>query len=108
MRLFSLLYTKRSIFDVPIFNEITKTREKCTGRLRMSFDFICIFPGETMIERSKDFCDRSKSNNGWAFSCIVQYLQTLKRVETKEISAGTMKDRYQDVRLFCDMADIPV
>ena len=61
-----------------------KTREKCTGRLRMFFDFIDILPRETMIERSKAFCDRLKSNNGWAFSCIVQYLQMLKeRVEGK-------------------------
>lgn len=84
-----------------------KTREKCPGRLRMFFDFIDILPGETMIERSKDFCDRSRSNNGWAFSCIIQYLQKLKeRVEAKEISTGTMKNRYQAVKLFCDMADI--
>jgi len=42
----------------------------------MFFDFIGILPGETMIERSKDFCDRSRSNNGWAFSCILQYSNT--------------------------------
>jgi integrase len=87
-----------------------KTREKCTGRLRMFFDFAGILSEETtMIERSKAFCDRAKSKNGWAFSCIVQYLQTLKeRVEAKEITAGTMKNRYQAVKLFCDMADIPI
>ncbi len=86
-----------------------KTREKCTGRLRMFFDFIDILPGETMIERSKYFCERAKSNNAWAFSCIVQYLQKLKeRVEAKEITAGTMKNRYQVVKIFCEMADIPI
>ena len=36
-----------------------KTREKCTGRLRMFFDFIGI-PGDSMAERSKIFCDRAK------------------------------------------------
>ena len=76
----------------------------------MFFDFTGILPEETtMIERSKAFCDRAKSSNGWAFSCIVQYLQTLKeKVEKKEITAGTMKNRYQAVKLFCDMADIPI
>jgi hypothetical protein len=40
---------------------------------------------------------------------MVQYLQTLKeRVEAKEISAGTMKNRYQVIKLFCDMADITI
>jgi hypothetical protein len=88
-----------------------KTREKCTGRLRMFFDFLGI-PGESMTERSKIFCEKAKSsdNNGsWVFSVIVQYLQKLKeRVEQKEISAGTMKNRYQAVKLFCEMSDISI
>ena len=76
----------------------------------MFFDFAGILSEETtMIERSKAFCERAKSKNGWALSCIVQYLQMLKeRVEAKEITAGTMKNRYQAVKLFCDMADIPI
>jgi hypothetical protein len=54
-----------------------KTREKCTGRLRMFFDFIDI-PTGSMAERSKAFCDRAKYDNGWVFSSIVKYLQTQK------------------------------
>jgi hypothetical protein len=85
-----------------------KTREKCTGRLRMFFDFLDI-PGGAMVERSKTFCDRAKYDNGWAFSSIIQYLQKQKgRVERKEISAGTMKNYFQAIKLFCDMADIPI
>jgi hypothetical protein len=46
---------------------------------------------------------------GWAFSSIVQYLQKQKeRLERKEISAGTMKNYLQAIKLFCDMADIPI
>jgi hypothetical protein len=54
-----------------------KTSEKCTGRLRMFFDFIDIHDG-SMAERSKAFCDRAKYDNGWVFSSIVQYLQKQK------------------------------
>jgi hypothetical protein len=36
-----------------------KTREKCTGRLRMFFDFLDILPGQTMEERSMAFCDKA-------------------------------------------------
>ena len=62
-----------------------------------------------MAERSKAFCDRAKYDNGWAFSSIVQYLQKQKeRVERKEISAGTMKNYFQAIKLFCDIADIPI
>ena len=86
-----------------------KTREKCTGRLRMFFDFVRILPGGTIVERSKAFCEKAKSDSEWAFSIIVQYLQILKeRVEVKKISAGTMKNRYQAVKLFCEMADIAI
>jgi hypothetical protein len=84
-----------------------KTREKSTGRPRMFFDFLGILPGGKMAERCKVFCDKAKSDNEYAFSVIVQYLQKLKeRVEAKEITAGTMKNRYQAVKLFCEMADI--
>jgi integrase len=86
-----------------------KTREKCTGRLRMFFDFLGILPEGNMAERSKAFCDKAKSDSGWAFTKIIQYLQTLnERVEIREITAGTMKNRYQAVKLFCDMADIAI
>lgn len=81
-----------------------KTRVKCTGRLRMFFDFIDISTG-SMAERSKAFYDRAKYDNGWAFSSIVQYLQKQKeRIERKEICAGTMKNYFQAIKLFCDMA----
>jgi hypothetical protein len=57
----------------------------------------------------KPFCEKAKYDNGWAFSVVVQYLQNQKeRVEIKEISAGTMKNYFQAIRLFCDMADIPI
>jgi hypothetical protein len=85
-----------------------KTREKCTGRLKMFFDFLDI-PGDSIVERSETFCDRTKYDNGWAFNSIVQYLQKQKeRVERKKISAGTMKNYLQAIKLFCDMADIPI
>ena len=85
-----------------------KTREKCTGRLKMFFNFIGI-PAGSMAERSKAFYDKAKYDNGWTFSSIVRYLQKQKeRVERKEISAGTMKNYFQAVKLFCDMADIPI
>jgi integrase len=93
-----------------------KTREKCTGRLRMFFDFIGV-PGESMIERSKVFCDRAKnstddnssSGSGWAFTSIIQYMQHQKeRADRKEITAGTVKNYFQVIKLFCEMSDISV
>jgi hypothetical protein len=31
-----------------------------------------------------------------------------ERVERKEISAGTIKNYFQAIKLFCDIADIPI
>jgi integrase len=93
-----------------------KTKEKCTGRLRMFFDFIGI-PGDSMVERSKVFCHRAKNNDidsnnngsGWSFSSIIQYMQHQKeRAERKEITAGTVKNYFQVIKLFCEMSDISV
>jgi hypothetical protein len=46
----------------------------------MFFDFAGILPEDTMIKRSMAFCEKSKSDNAWAFSCIVRYLQQFGNV----------------------------
>jgi hypothetical protein len=83
-----------------------KTKEKVVARLRMFFDFIGI-PEGSMQDRSKIFADKAKSDQQWIFGCVVRYLQSLKeRFDQNEITAGTIKNRYQAIRLFCDMSDI--
>jgi hypothetical protein len=85
-----------------------KTKEKCVGRLRMFFDNIQI-PGEPMEKRCKFFCERAKQDSSWAFKNIISYLQRQKeRVENKEITAGTLKNRYQAIKLCCDMNNIDI
>jgi len=72
----------------------------------MFFAYIGI-PAGTMEGRSKAFLDRGKDNQQWIFGSIIKYLQYLKeRLENKEITAGTIKNRYQAIRLFCDKSDI--
>ena len=75
----------------------------------MFFDILDIAPIKgTMTERSKVFCKNAKNDNNWVSSAIIQYLHQLKeRVERKEITAGTMKNRYQSFKLFREMTDIP-
>ncbi len=85
-----------------------KTKEKCVGRLRMFFEDIGI-PGESMNKRCKIFCERAKDDTEWAFRIIIQYLQKQKeRVEIKEITAGTLKNRFQVIKLCCDMNNIEI
>jgi hypothetical protein len=86
-----------------------KTKEKCIGRFRTFLDFIQI-PGEDMIHRCKVFCEMINSNNTpWLLANILKFLQYQReKFERKEIAAGTVKNYYQAVKLFCDMNDIPV
>jgi len=74
----------------------------------MFFDFIEV-TGADMEERSKIFVNKAKINQKWAFTCIIRYLQFLReRFEKKEITAGTIKNRYQAIKLLCDMSDVPI
>lgn len=86
-----------------------KTREKCTGRLRMLFDFLDI-RRDSIVEHSEAFCDRAKYDNRWAFNSIVQYLRKQKkRIEReKENKRWNNEDYFQAINLFCDMTDIPI
>lgn len=83
-----------------------KTKEKVVGRLRMFFDFIGL--SEDKIEiRCNTFVNKAKNDQAWIFGWLVKYLESLKeRYDNKEISAGTIKNRYQAIKLFCDMSDI--
>jgi hypothetical protein len=80
-----------------------KTREKCIGRFRMFFDFINISEGP-MENRCLVFYERATEDPRWAYRSIIRYLQTQKeRCERKEITAGSLKKRFQAVKLFCEM-----
>jgi hypothetical protein len=83
-----------------------KTREKCIGRLRMFFDSINITEG-SMERRSLTFYKKAKQDHAWVYRSIIQYLQGQKeRNERKEITAGTLKNRFQAIKLFCEMNGI--
>jgi hypothetical protein len=55
-----------------------KTREKCTGRLKMFFDFIGISAG-SMTEHSKAFCEKAKYDNGWPLVALSNTFRTRRK-----------------------------
>lgn len=83
-----------------------KTKEKVVGRLRMFFDYIGIHE-DSIEEQCKAFVEKGITDNTWIFTNLVEYLRYQKeRVEKKEISAGTVKNYFQAVKLFCEMNQI--
>jgi hypothetical protein len=87
-----------------------KTREKCIVRLRIFFNFIQI-PNGSMESRCRVFYEKTKNDAGseWLLSSIIRFPQILKtKFERKEITAGTVKNYYQAVKLFCEMNGISI
>lgn len=59
--------------------------------------------------RSNDFAENGKSNNSWALNQIIRFLHFQKgRVERKEITAATLKNFINSLKVFCDSSDLDI
>ena len=85
------------------------TREKYQKRLEKFFDFISL-EGKTVEEKSKIFVKLAeKEGNGWIFNSILKFMQfQLDRANRKEITGSTIRNYLKSIKLFCEMADIPI
>jgi len=85
------------------------TRQKYKTRLDKFFNFIGL-EGNTTEERSNNFIQKYKTEGGqWVFNCILKFMQFhLERVNRKEITGSTIQNYLKSIKLFCEMADIPV
>ena len=85
------------------------TRDKYQKRLGKLFDFLGL-EGRTIEEKSRVFVEMArKDNSNWTFNNILQFIQFQNnRVSQKEISGATVRNYVKSIKLFCDMADLPV
>jgi integrase len=85
------------------------TRQKYIGRLNKFFDFLEL-EGATPKEKSKCFILKSKEKDTqWIFSSVLRFMQfQLERVHKREITGSTVNNYLKSIKLFCDMADIPI
>jgi hypothetical protein len=63
------------------------------------------------MHRCRVFCEmlNKETSTGWLLANILKFIQYQReKFERKEIAAGTVKNYYQAVKLFCDMNDIPI
>jgi hypothetical protein len=85
------------------------TRDRYKTRVAKFFDFIGIDEGKTLEEKARTFANRGKDDINWAFSNILKFIYFQKeRVYRKEITAATVRNYAKSIKLFYDMADIPV
>jgi site-specific recombinase XerC len=85
------------------------TREKYQKRLEKFFDFLEL-EGTTVEEKSKGFINRKdKEEDKWVFNNLIRFMQFhLDRVNRKEITGATVRNYLKSIKLFCEMADIPI
>jgi integrase len=88
------------------------TKEKYLMRLGRFLDFVN--PQEanknsSLEEKARRFANRGRTDNGWAFSSIIKFLQLQKeRFNQREITAGTIRNYVKSIKLFCQMADVSI
>jgi hypothetical protein len=83
------------------------TREKYTGRLSKFLEFTGL--RGTLEEQAREFANRASSDNNWVFTNIVRFLQLqIDRLNRREISGSTVRNYMKAIKLFCEMADIPI
>jgi hypothetical protein len=84
------------------------TRDRYQTRLAKFLDFIGM-TGTTLEDRAKAFAKRGKDDGNWSFNSILKFVQFQKdRVDKKEISGATVRNYVKSIKLFCEMADMPI
>jgi hypothetical protein len=84
------------------------TREKYQKRLGKFLDFLGL-EGTTIQEKSITFVEMAKKDSNWTFNSILRFVQFQNnRVLKKEITSATVRNYVKSIKLFCEMADLPI
>jgi hypothetical protein len=83
----------------------SESRRQYPRRLKLFFDFIGL--GGTLNEQAIEFLKRSKADINSEQDNLLRFFDFHKeRVRRKELAAGTVKNYYRAVKLFCEMNDL--
>lgn len=84
------------------------TKDRYQTRVAKFLDFIGI-QGGTLEQRARTFAKKGKSDTNWALNSILKFIYFQReRVEKREISGATLINYSKSIKLFCEMADIPI
>jgi hypothetical protein len=82
------------------------TKESYFRRLRRFFNAISL-EGPTFESRCNLFVEKGKQDPNWAFNCILKFVLAEKqRVESKEITGGTLRNSVKTINTFCEVTDV--
>ena len=84
------------------------TRDRYQTRVAKFFNFIGI-PGRTLEQKARTFAKKGKNDIDWALGNILKFVYYQRElVDKKEISGATVRNYTKSIKLFCEMADIPI
>jgi hypothetical protein len=84
------------------------TRNRYQTRVSKFFHFTGV-PGKTLQQKARNFAKKGKKDTNWALSNILRFIYFQReRADRKEITGGTIRNYTKSIKLFCDMADIPI
>jgi len=86
------------------------TRDRYQTRLAKFLDFIGMVQcGTTLEGRARAFAKKGKEDSIWALNNILKFVQFQKdRADKKEITGATLRNYVKSIKLFCEMADMPI
>jgi integrase len=83
------------------------TKEKYTQRLDKFLDFLG-YKG-TMEEKARAFAAQARADPNYAFNSVLKFFQNKRdQIDRKEMAIGTVRNYVKSIKLFCDMADLPI
>jgi hypothetical protein len=84
-----------------------ETKRKYPQRLKFFFD--SIFPNKSLNDQAGEFLEKANASDQFVYSSFINFVVIQnKRVDKKEITAGTVRNYYKAAKLFCEMNDVIV
>jgi hypothetical protein len=84
------------------------TRDKYQRRLSKFFEFAEI-KGMSLPEKALSFVHVARADSSWVFTMVLRFLELQNtRVNNREIIGATARNYVKAIKLFCEMADLPV
>lgn len=85
------------------------SKEKYPQRLAKFLAFAGLPVDKPIEEQARAFANKGIADTDWAFTSVVKFVMwQLDRVSKKEIVASTVRGYVKAIKLFCEVADIPI
>jgi hypothetical protein len=79
------------------------------GRFLNSVNMKEVNKESKLEDKARAFAKIGRGDSAWAFNNIIRFVQLQKdRFNRKDITAGTIRNYVKSIKLFCQMADIPI